>query len=142
MRQLDEDFNKLMEEEGNVHKTVANCIAQLMHSATVMHMAHLGTKSYAIHMALNAYYTGLPALVDTVAEYYQGRYGVLLDFTGIEDKAYQSSWASDPVPHLQEIRSLVQSTKQAVQGDSAFNNEMDVITTLIASTIYKLKFLS
>ena len=46
-------------------KDVADFISTLFHSSTVTHFMHLATDSFAVHMALGAYYTEILELADT-----------------------------------------------------------------------------
>ena len=51
--------------------------ALLFMSRTFGHKAHLRTRSYAAHTALNSFYDGLTDLTDKLVEGYQGRNGII-----------------------------------------------------------------
>jgi DNA-binding ferritin-like protein len=55
-------------------KNVADFISTMLHSGTVTHFMHLSTDSFAVHMALGAYYTEIVELTDQFAEAYNGGY--------------------------------------------------------------------
>ena len=53
----------------------------LLHSVTNAHILHLTTRSYAEHVALQNFYENIGDLVDSFVEAFQGKYGLLHDFT-------------------------------------------------------------
>ena len=57
--------------------SAAVLLSALMHSRTQAHVFHLRTKSFATHKALQGYYEAIVPLLDTYAEAYQGRYGLI-----------------------------------------------------------------
>lgn len=117
-------------------KAAAKFIATLLHSATVAHLMHLQTRSYAAHVALNEFYDAMPDLVDAVAEAYQGKYGLI---TGYTDKDF--SIEKEPVGYLQALSGFVEANRDFCE-DSEIQNLIDAIADQIDSTMYKLKFLS
>ena len=54
--------------------TCANFIGMLFLARDVAHSAHLNTRSYAKHIALNEFYDSLLELIDGFVEQYQGYY--------------------------------------------------------------------
>ena len=52
-------------------------ISVLLHSVNQTHVFHLQTNSFSEHKALNKYYDSIGDIVDTLAESYQGKYGIL-----------------------------------------------------------------
>ena len=106
----------------------------LLHSRNVAHLVHLSTKSYAEHKALNKYYDAIIDLFDGLVESYQGCYGIVT----ITVPAAKS----EPiVPHLMKLKELCMKHRE-METDGYIQNQIDTIIELIASTIYKLKFLS
>ena len=68
-------------------------ISTLMASRDQAHIFHWQTKgpgSFAAHMALNAYYDAIPGLVDALVESYQGKNGIIHDYTNFNLNQYQS----------------------------------------------------
>ena len=58
-------------------------LGTLMQSRNQAHIYHLqvqGMGSYAAHKALNNYYEEIVDLVDSIAESYQGRYGIITGY--------------------------------------------------------------
>ena len=100
---------------------------------------HLQTKSYAEHMALNAYYDGIVALVDALVESYQGKYGIIEKYTSFELNNYKSN--KETINYFTALQKNVDSLREDVD-DSYIQNQIDTVTDLIQSTIYKLSYLS
>ena len=117
-------------------------VSYLMVCRNVLHAMHLkvtGQGSYATHKALNKLYDALPDLIDSIAEAYQGYYGTLLNLkfeTGNEYLSYK------PVDYVAEILKHVEHCKKKYQDNSMILNEIDVLVKELASTHYKLKYLS
>lgn len=109
----------------------------LLHSVTNGHILHLTTTSYSEHKALEAYYTEIGDLVDDFIEAFQGKYGLLTNFT----TNYEL-----PISALEYMRYLSKEveTLRVADGfpeDSELQNITDEIAQLIDSTIYKIRFL-
>lgn len=116
---------------------VGKFVGNLLHSATVAHFMHLKTTSYSAHKALQKYYESIVDLTDTVAETIQGCYGVQID-------AYPTTFANpqtDPLAYMMMLKEYVIEARADMPQDSNIQNEIDNISTLLDSTIYKLKFL-
>ena len=112
-------------------------ISMILESATQAHIYHLQSDSYAQHMALCAYYTGMPATIDTLVELIQGRYGIV--------KRYKA-----PAPYLEDnnvveyfkaLLDMAESERANLPQDSNIQNSVDTVIDLIQSTLYKLTFL-
>ena len=113
-------------------KDVADFISTLFHSSTVTHFMHLATDSFAVHMALGAYYTEILELADTYAEAYSGCYEKIKDFP----ENFHN--AKDPVKYLTSIKDYVYKNRDALPDDTQLQNIVDEIAALIDSTLYKL----
>jgi hypothetical protein len=109
-------------------------IAKLFQSRDITHLAHLSTKSYAEHMALNSYYDGLLDFIDGFVEAYQGLYGIV-------KLEIPASSNENPIKHLEQLHKFIDENKK-IFTDSALLNQIDEVKTLIQSTLYKLKNLS
>jgi hypothetical protein len=109
----------------------------LLHSVTNAHILHLTTKNYAEHKALQGYYTKVDDLVDDFIEAFQGKYGLLNDFT----TDYQL--ADQPVAYMTYLKDEVATLRKSERfpQDSELQNSVDEIAQLIDSTLYKLRFL-
>ena len=100
------------------------------------HMAHLTSRSYAQHMALDEFYTSLTDLIDKYAEVYMGLEQEIPTYPRIKALDYD-----DPVELLEDYLAL---TRREMKGDmesQALLNILAEIEELTGQTIYKLKFL-
>jgi len=119
--------------------------AMLAHAqglTTSIHQLHLkvtGPGSFAAHKALNEFYDGMPNLVDAVAEQYQGAREKLLDFP--EVIPYKCGSVQEAISHMKELYTEVNEL-QKIMPFSEVVNQLDEVKSLIASTKYKLMFLS
>lgn len=109
----------------------------LLHSVTNAHILHLTTKSYAEHKALENYYTEVGDLVDDFIEAFQGKYGLLHDFTA------DYALPGQPIEYLTYLKDEVATLRRSEKfpQDSELQNTVDEIAQLIDSTLYKLRFL-
>jgi hypothetical protein len=109
----------------------------LLHSVTNTHILHLTTTSYSEHKALEAFYTEVGDLVDEFVEAFQGKYGLLHDFTT------DYSIPTTALDYLTYLKDEVESLRRMPRfpQDSELQNTVDEIAQLIDSTIYKLRFL-
>ena len=108
--------------------------SKLFESRDVAHLNHLGTKSFAEHMALNSYYEEIIPLVDSLIESYQGCYGLIEISIG-------SSGKQDSVAYFTSLKDYIFENKEKYFKDTFLLNQIDTIIQLISSTIYKLKYL-
>jgi DNA-binding ferritin-like protein len=119
--------------------------AMLAHAqglTTSIHQLHLkvtGPGSFAAHKALNEFYDGMPDLVDAVAEQYQGAREKLLDFPAVSP--YKCGTVQEAISHMKELYTEVNEL-QKIMPFSEVVNQLDEVKSLIASTKYKLMFLS
>ena len=113
----------------------AHIIAILFLSREQAHREHLKTKSYAAHVALGDFYTGIVDIADDFAETYQGLYGVLPDIPYLP----ASVGGIDVVleSHLATIENERQSLSE--NQDKPLQNIIDNACGLYASTLYKLR---
>lgn len=109
----------------------------LLHSVTNGHILHLTTTSYSQHKALGTFYREVADLVDGFIETFQGKYGLLHDFTADYELPGQ------PVEYLTYLKDEVATLRTADKfpQDSELQNIVDEIAQLIDSTLYKLRFL-
>jgi hypothetical protein len=109
----------------------------LLHSVTNAHILHLTTMSYSEHKALETFYTEIGDRVDDFVEAFQGKYGLLHDFTN----GYELP--TNPLNYLMYLKDEVATLRSAngFPQDSELQNITDEIASLIDSTLYKLRFL-
>jgi hypothetical protein len=111
-------------------------IAVLFLSREIAHREHLRTSSYAAHVALQEFYEGIIPLADTLAEAYQGRYGMLKPIPYLEPED-----GDDIVDELEVQLDAVEGLRyKAIKNvDTALQNIVDEIVALYLQTLYKLK---
>ena len=109
----------------------------LLHSVTNGHILHLTTTSYAEHKALGTYYREVADLVDEFIEAFQGKYGLLHDFT------IDYELPGQPFEYMMYLQDKVATLRKEERfpQDSELQNIVDEIAQLIDSTLYKLRFL-
>lgn len=122
------------EAPSNVMGEFAMC---LLNGVTAGHIHHLGTDSYAQHMALGDFYDGLDDLTDKFIEAYQGKYSkiifaeraLFLGENGLELVLY----VGKEIAKYRQMPGFPQDTE--------LQNIVDELADLVASTLYKLRFL-
>jgi hypothetical protein len=112
---------------------VSKLVGILMMSRTYGHLCHLKTSSYAKHMALNEFYTGVVELLDSMAEAAQGKMGKL-DIPYIDLKGD----VNDPINGISSHLTMIENLGKKCD-DRTLNAILDTITELYYSTLYKLK---
>jgi hypothetical protein len=113
-------------------------ISYLFHSRTQSHIFHFQTPSYAEHKALQKYYEGIVDLIDGLVESYQGKNGIITDYTNFNLNQYQSK--EQVIAYFETLCEAAYQAYEIVE-DSYLQNQIDTITELIKSTIYKLSYL-
>ena len=112
-------------------------IMLLLHSATNAHVLHLKSRSYAQHVALQEFYEGLRGFADTLAEVYQGKYGL------IDSYPPRYSFEAEPVTLVGKVAEWVEENRDECcdEDDKDLQNIIDELLAHCAKTAYKLKFL-
>jgi hypothetical protein len=132
-----QEIKATQEIQVNANAQVANEVfATLLNSATVAHILHLQTRSYAKHKALEDLYDTLPDLADSLIESYQSKYGIA------EYPAQSVETPTDSLEFVKTLREYVNTNRYAIAKDSELQNITDEIVQLLDSTIYKLTFLN
>ena len=108
-------------------------IGRLFELRDAAHVEHLKTRSFAAHSALNSFYDELLDLADGFVESYQGKYGIV----AIDIKP---SRPDNFLTFLQEFANYVESSRDVFK-DEWLRNQVDEISSLAYSTIYKLTYL-
>lgn len=114
-------------------------IGMLFLARDVTHSAHLNTRSYAKHKALQKFYENIIDRADTFAEAYQGRHGLIGPIALASAKKTNNviEFLEDQLADLEVMRYEVCS-----KDDSPLQNLIDGIIELYLSTLYKLRFLA
>ena len=115
-------------------KNVPTFISTMLHSATVTHLQHLSTKSYAQHVALATYYDAIVELVDAYAEAYQGRYGVITDYP--TDRFH---YTREPKQYVKSLLAFADTMRDSLPDDPELVNLFDSIVDEIDALKYKLE---
>ena len=111
-------------------------ISLLFHSRTQAHTVHLQTESFAEHKALEGYYDGIVGLIDSITESYQGKYGIVKGYSNFNLMEYNNG--QQVIAYLEALSKSVCDIYDSIT-DTNIKNQLDVITDLIRSTIYKLQ---
>jgi hypothetical protein len=132
----EDDNNQDVDKEGS--SSMVELISKLLNSRNQVHIFHLQVKDYAQHMALNGYYDGIGDLVDGVVESYQGKYDIITGYSSEEYKDFDSN--ETVISYLKGLANDVESVRKQTK-ESFIQNQLDTISELLYSTIYKLRFL-
>ena len=114
-------------------------VGLLFTARNVAHSAHLSTRSYAKHVALQGFYDGVIDLADKFAEAYQGRHGLIGPISLMSAKK-----TSNVVDFLEDQLAEIEKNRYVFceKDETALQNIIDEIVALYLSTLYKLKFLA
>lgn len=106
--------------------------------AHIFHWQTTGPGSFAAHMALNAYYDAIPAMVDALVESYQGKYGII---TGYEPAERFDEYSKESVVKYFKALSVFIERMYAKfpKEDTNIINQLDAFKDLIYTTLYKLE---
>ena len=117
----------------------ADFVGMMFLARDVAHSAHLNTRSYAKHVALNEFYDGIIDLADKFAEAYQGKYGLIGPISPMSAKKTSNivEFLEGQVDDLEEMRYKVVDKEC-----TPLQNIIDEIFGLYYTTLYKLKFLA
>ena len=123
-------------EDDKGDETLVELVMDLLHSATVTHIMHWQTTSYAAHIALGEYYDQIVDVVDAVVEAYQGKTKIILANFPVEmDKCE----GMEPLAYLEYLSAELTENRALFGTDSEIQNLVDGIADLIDSTMYKLR---
>lgn len=120
--------------------SAAEFVGTLFLARDVAHSAHLNTRSYAKHVALNGFYDEIVELADKFAEAYQGRHGLIGPVSLMSVKKGSESILSFLKASLADVEE--NRYKVCDKSDTALQNIIDEIVGLYLSTLYKLQFLA
>lgn len=113
-------------------------IAQLFAARDIAHRIHLRTRSFAAHLALGELYEALLELADSLAETYQGKYGIL----NVLNPVFTFT-DNDQVSFVRELAQYAENTRQTLNpADTYIVNQWDELMSVIYRAKYKLENLS
>lgn len=107
-------------------------VSLLFNARTNAHIAHLQTKSYAQHIALNDLYEGILDIADKFAESAQGTQGILNGYT------LGTLWSGDVIASVENLHNEITNMKKEFT-EGHLLQLIDDLTELTATTLYKLK---
>ena len=119
--------------------TMGQFVSTLFASRTQAHIFHLQTDSFAEHSALNAYYDEIIGITDGIVESYQGKYDIIRGYSNVALQEFQN--CEGVVSYFETLYMYVEKSRQMIAQDSYIQNQIDEVVALIASTLYKLRFL-
>lgn len=120
-------------------KKCADFVGMLFLARDVTHSAHLNTRSYAKHKALQKFYENIIDRTDDFAEAYQGRNGLIgpISLMSAKKTTNITEFLEDQLAELEDMRYDV-----CDKTDAPLQNLIDGIIELYLSTLYKLRFLA
>jgi hypothetical protein len=118
--------------------TFVSLLSKLLDSQRQTHIFHFQTKSFAEHKALKHYYDAIGDIVDAIVESAQGIFGILTGWKSFPTEDYQSS--EQVITYLKSLSDDVNKLYPNIKY-TYIQNQLDEVTTLINSTLYKLRFL-
>lgn len=134
--------NKTEDSQESLCMEVAECVEELLNSATSFHKLHLkvtGMGSFAQHKALNKIYDSLPDHGDTIAEEFQGAKEEILKYPGKSPRILSSK--EDAIQYVRDLKQMI-SDLQSKMPYSEIVNQLDNVKSSLNSLKYKLLFLS
>jgi len=113
----------------------AEFFGKLMQIRDIAHLTHLRQPDlkYSTHKALNTLYDEVLDLVDTLIESWQGIHGL------VDVVIPESRYRDDPATWVQELYSYIASNR-TLFSESWVQNQLDEVATLLAQTLYRLKY--
>jgi uncharacterized protein YgfB (UPF0149 family) len=99
---------------------------------TAAHLAHLTTRSYSTHKALDEFYTTLVDLVDRYAEAHLGEHGNVTFPSAVPPKG-------DPDEILKDYLEVIREELDEESDHKTKETILTEIEELVLSTLYKLK---
>ncbi len=107
-----------------------------LNAVTDTHIMHWTADTYSKHQALGEFYSGLEDLIDSWAEAFMGKAGVL---TGFPTQAPVTN--ADPLAYIRGYLVKVDTYRRAAAfpQDTALQNIVDEMVALAQSTAYKLE---
>lgn len=114
--------------------TIQEFVKHLFEIEVTAHIAHLQTKSYAQHVALNTLYDDIVDLRDRFIESYQGKYGIITSY----EKTININEGKNIITYLREVSVKIENYRLTLT-DGYLQQITDDILELIYSTKYKLE---
>lgn len=97
---------------------------------------HQQTTSFSEHKALEEFYNAIVDLNDDLSESYAGIYGRLKGYDNYDLVDWTST--ADTIKYYKECYEWLKVERTTAPQDSYIQNQLDEITQLLGSTLYKL----
>lgn len=130
--------SNLQEATKKENKDFVDMIDKLNTSSIQVHIFHWQTKkkgSLAQHEAFGIYYDEIPDLLDKMVETYQGKYGIITNFSC--DGVVQYKSKEDSIKYFEDLAKMIEKKRKSIK-ESWIQNQIDTVCELIYSTLYKL----
>jgi DNA-binding ferritin-like protein len=119
---------------------IEELVARIFATRNTAHLIHWkvsGPGSYAQHMALDAFYSGVVDLLDKFVEMHQGAFGLMKAVTPTSVPMTKFT------EHIAEEAKWIEDNRERLSQDvCALENVLDEIVGLYLTTYYKLKNLA
>jgi hypothetical protein len=113
---------------------IEDLISRVFHSRNLAHWNHWRTKSYAQHKALGHFYDDVIEALDDIVEAYQGAFD-LVSTIPAPDKT-----DNDILKHLETEAAWIEENHEGIcKGNRAIANQIDALSGVYLSTVYKLR---
>jgi len=113
---------------------IEDLISRVFHSRNLAHWNHWRTKSYAQHKALGHFYDDVIEALDDIVEAYQGAFE-LISTIPAPDKT-----DNDILKHLETEAAWIEENHEGIcKGNRAIANQIDALSGVYLSTVYKLR---
>jgi len=113
---------------------IEDLISRVFHSRNLAHWNHWRTKSYAQHKALGHFYDDVIEALDDIVEAYQGAFDLVSTIPAPEKSD------NDILKHLETEAAWIEENHEGIcKGNRAIANQIDALSGVYLSTIYKLR---
>ena len=117
--------------------SAAELVSRAFAARTAAHLAHLKSRSYSKHMALEAFYEDIVEVTDRFCEVHQGLFDLITDYPETPVPT------TDPLMFLVDFCDWLRTNRDAcAQGETSLENIIDEATAVTARAVYKLRFLA
>lgn len=126
---------------GPDHTAMATFAITVLSIQVTAHAMHWSTPSRSDHLALEALYSGIADVIDTIVESYQGIVRERIPSTTYPTAASIPAAAS-PLEYVYSLQTYVDEARKLLPQNSELQNEIDGLKTLLNGVAYQLAELS
>jgi DNA-binding ferritin-like protein len=131
-------YSNIQEQSKKENNDFVDMVNKLHTSSIQVHIFHWQTKkkgSLAQHMAFGEYYDAIPDLLDKLVETYQGKFGIIQNFSC--DGVIQYKGKEESIKYFEDLADMVEKKRKSIK-ESWIQNQIDAVVELIYSALYKL----